>query len=48
VADASATAPGPPELAAQVLGLIALALAFLLAMTLLSLRRRTKRQGPGA
>jgi hypothetical protein len=48
VADASTTAPGTPQLAGQVLGLIALALAFLLAMTRLSLRRRTKRRGPGA
>jgi len=47
-ADASTTAPGTPVLTAQVLGLIALALAFLLAMTRLSLRRRTTRRGPGA
>jgi hypothetical protein len=34
--------------AARVPGLIALALAFLLAMTRLSLRRRIRRRGPGA
>ena len=47
VADAFARTSGMPVLAAQVLGLVALALAFLLAMTRLSLRRRTKRRGPG-
>lgn len=40
VADAFARASGAPRLAAQVLGLIALALAFLLTVTRLSVRRR--------
>ena len=40
VADAFARASGTPVLAAQVLGLIALAFAFLLTVTRLSVRRR--------
>ena len=40
VADAVARASGAPVLTAQVLGLIALALAFLLTVTRLSVRRR--------
>jgi hypothetical protein len=40
VADAFARASGTPVLAAQILGLIALAFAFLLTVTRLSVRRR--------
>ena len=48
MADAVTGTPGTAVLTAQVLGLIALVVAFLLAMARLSRRRRSKRRAPGA
>jgi hypothetical protein len=48
VADASTRALGTPVLTAQVMGLIALALAVMLTVTRLSVRRRPRTRGPRA